>query len=236
MSFQKLRDAARGPKLPDELRFVLRTTGQRPKYEQPFRLRLVLRIVHYPVQPELPFVERTVAEENAQVVIQEATSTFNTNASRKRATFPIKRVQTYDLHRQRTIYPRRSWTCWSATGPPWPRSGNSNGRSRTAGADFPLETAPSSWTRPAPVVPARRSPISTFSLGTATPRQKTKKQNIKKIALTCLGDRRTAARRDSRHIWAPPVSLGISCAASWPVQSTFSIRLVRVLVRSACLR
>lgn len=174
MSFRKPRDAARDLKLPDELRFILRTTSQRPEYEQPFCLRLVLRIVHYPVQPELPFVERAVAEEDAQVVVQEATSTFNTNASRKRATFPIKRVQTYDLRGQRTIYPRRSWTCWSATGPPWLRSGNSNGRFRTAGADFPLGTAPSSWTRPAPVVPARRSPISTFSLGTATPRQKTK--------------------------------------------------------------
>lgn len=55
-------------------------------------MRLVLRIVHYPMQSELPFVERAVAQEHAQVVVQEATSTFTRTRHENAQRSPIKRV------------------------------------------------------------------------------------------------------------------------------------------------
>lgn len=64
-------------KLPDEFRFVFRTASQRPEYEQSFRLRFVLRIVHNPVQTEFPFVQGPVAEKDAQVLVQKPTGSLS---------------------------------------------------------------------------------------------------------------------------------------------------------------
>lgn len=182
---------------PDEFRLVLGTAGQRSEYEQSLGLRLIFRIVHDSVQAKLPLVQRAVAEKYAQVIVQEPAD-VSTRVSQANN---LRLSHIYDLHQQRTVYPRRDSTCSSSTGRPGLRSDKSGVPSRTTAACFPRGNSLSSWTLPSPAVPARRSPISTFFSGRAVQTNGTGEKNDTALQLhthTRYGD------------WKPVVFKGLN--------------------------